>query len=201
MQIQGEYSMPASVEQIWAVIFDPAFMAKVIPGCREIDQTSDREYRLKLVLGIPGIQGQYQGRMLITDTEPLRRIFGDIDATGGLGKFQGQGRLEFDTEEAGVTRLSYSAEVEIRGPMASMAGDFFEQVATQLMRQSLDSFAGLLQATPQNTAPVSQVPGSAPAAEVAEVVPAGPNMGVMALKAAMAIIAQKIRRLLGFKRN
>jgi carbon monoxide dehydrogenase subunit G len=198
MNLQGQYSMPATVEQIWAVIFDPTFMAKVMPGCREIDQTGDREYKMKLVLGIPGIQGQYQGRMLITDTEPLRRIVGDIDATGGLGKFQGQGALEFESIAPGTTRMVYSADVEIRGPMASMAGDFFEQVADQLMRQSLDSFADLLAAPATSATPPADQAESVPAAAT---VSGGPGMGLMAFKAVMAIIVKKIGRFFGFKHD
>lgn len=196
MNIQGQYPMPASVEQIWAVIFDPAFMAKVIPGCRDINQTNEHEYRLKLVLGIPGIQGQYQGRMLITDTEPLCRISGDIDGTGGLGKFQGQGQLEFEGTANGTTQMTYSADVEIRGPMASMAGDFLEQVATQLMRQSLDSFAAIVSAPPAAAADSAGPTESEP-----QNISGGPGVGFMALKAIFAVIARKIGRFFGFRHS
>ena len=41
MKVGGEGALQASPEDIWKVIFDPAFMAKVIPGCKDIARPAD----------------------------------------------------------------------------------------------------------------------------------------------------------------
>jgi carbon monoxide dehydrogenase subunit G len=65
MKVKGEGTIAATPEEIWNVIFDPAFMSQVIPGCKDIVQPQEDEYKVKMVLGIPAVQGQYSGTLKI----------------------------------------------------------------------------------------------------------------------------------------
>ena len=140
MNVKGEGSIAAAPEEIWKVIFDPAFMAQVIPGCKDITRPQEDEYRVKMVLGIPAVQGQYSGTLKILEKNPFDTIKGSIEGAGGLGKIKGIWETQFQKSDNKDSRVIYSVDVEISGPMAGMVGGFMEQVADSLVKQGLDSF-------------------------------------------------------------
>ena len=141
MKVAGEGAIAASPEKIWSVIFDPAFMSQVIPGCKAIEQPAEDEYRIKMVLGIPAIQGQYTGTLKILAKSPCDTIKGSIEGKGGLGKIDGTWQMQFKAYNEKESRVNYDVAVDIGGPMASMVGGFMEQVADSLIRQGLESFS------------------------------------------------------------
>ena len=140
MKVGGEGAIEASLEEIWSVIFEPAFMSKVIPGCKDIAQPADDEYQIKMVLGIPAIQGHYSGTLKILEKNPFDTIKGSIEGLGGLGKIDGTWEMLFEERSDTESRVIYAVNVDISGPMASMVGGFMEQVADSLVKQGLESF-------------------------------------------------------------
>ncbi len=140
MKVGGEGAMAASPEEIWKVIFEPVFMSRVIPGCKDIVQPAEDEYRIKMVLGIPAVQGHYSGTLRILEKNPFDTIKGSIVGQGGLGKIDGTWEMQFEKSNDQESRVTYAVNVDISGPMASMVGGFMEQVAHSLVKQGLDSF-------------------------------------------------------------
>ena len=140
MQIKGEDTITASPEEIWKVIFEPAFMSQVIPGCKDIAHPAEDEYKIKMVMGIPAIQGNYSGTLRILDKNPFDKIKGSIEGQGGLGKIDGTWEMQFEESRDNESKVAYSVNVNISGPMASMVGGFMEQVADSLVKQGLESF-------------------------------------------------------------
>ena len=153
MKVGGEGALAASPQEIWRVIFDPAFMATVIPGCKEIAQPAEDEYRIKMVLGIPAVQGNYSGTLRILEKNPFDTIKGSIEGLGGLGKIDGTWEMKFENSGDKESRVIYAVNVDITGPMASMVGGFMEQVADSLVKQGLDSFNTAIKGARENMAP------------------------------------------------
>jgi len=153
MKVGGEGAITASPEEIWNVIFDPAFMSQVIPGCKDIAQPAEDEYKIKMVLGIPAVQGNYSGTLRILGKNPFDQIKGSIEGLGGLGKIDGTWEMQFEKSGDKESRVIYAVNVDISGPMASMAGGFMEQVADSLVKQGLDSFNTAITGAKADAAP------------------------------------------------
>jgi carbon monoxide dehydrogenase subunit G len=153
MKVGGEGAMAASPEEIWKFIFDPAFMSRVIPGCKDIARPAEDEYQVKMVLGIPALQGHYSGALRILEKNPFDMIRGSIVGQGGLGKIDGTWEMLFEECDEKESRVIYSVVVDISGPMASMVGGFMEQVADSLVRQGLDSFNQVIKGTQAKATP------------------------------------------------
>ncbi|MDH3878489.1 MAG: SRPBCC domain-containing protein [Desulfobacterales bacterium] len=152
MKVGGEGAIDASPEEIWNVIFDPAFMAQVIPGCKDVAQPDEDEYQIKMVLGIPAVQGNYSGILRILEKNPFDIIKGSIEGLGGLGKIDGTWEMKFEKSGAKESRVIYAVNVDISGPMASMVGGFMEQVADSLVKQGLESFNTAITGANENIA-------------------------------------------------
>ncbi len=190
MKVGGEGFIAASPEEIWRVIFDPAFMAQVIPGCKDIVQPAEDEYRIKMVLGIPAVQGRYSGVLRILEKNPSDTIKGSIEGQGGLGKIDGTWEIQFQKSDDRESRVIYAVNVDISGPMASMVGGFMEQVADSLVRQGLDSFNKAITGAKEHVAPRTPVKtGALPT----------PNLIKMIFRSAWDVTISKVRNL--FKSN
>lgn len=191
MKVDGEGAMAASPEEIWQVIFDPAFMSQVIPGCKDIDQPTENEYQVKMVLGIPALQGHYSGALRILEKNPFERIKGSIEGQGGLGKIDGTWEMQFEKSDDQQSRVIYAVNVDISGPMASMVGGFMEQVADSLVKQGLDSFNQAIKGAEEKGAsetPLQPDPASKP------------NLIKMILKSVWDVVSSKLRNLFKPKR-
>ena len=196
MKVEADSVISVPPKDIWDVMFDPGFMSQVLPGCKEIERTEENEYQIKMVLGIPGIQGQYSGVLKITEKIPYDTIYAEVQGEGALGRIEGKGVIELKDEENHSTRFIFSTEVNIRGPMASMMGGFMEQVAHSLVRQSLDTFAQKMEVSKQETA------GAAASEESVKPVtpPTNPSILKMVLNSVWEVTIKKLRRLFGVKK-
>ena len=57
MNIRGSRTLDAPREAVFAAICDPDVLLAVIPGCREIEQIGETEYRGQIALRLPGVAG------------------------------------------------------------------------------------------------------------------------------------------------
>ncbi|MBW2450325.1 MAG: hypothetical protein JRE92_07875, partial [Deltaproteobacteria bacterium] len=108
---------------------------------------------IKMVLGIPAIQGNYSGTLKILDKNPFDKIKGSIEGKGGLGKIDGTWEMHFEKSSDKESKVVYTVNVDISGPMASMVGGFMEQVADSLVKQGLESFNAAITGAKANVAP------------------------------------------------
>lgn len=196
MKVEADSLISVPPKDIWDVMFDPDFMSQVLPGCKEIERTEENEYQIKMVLGIPGIQGQYAGVLKIIEKIPYDTIYAEVQGAGALGKIEGKGVIELKDEQNHSTRFIFSTEVNIRGPMASMMGGFMEQVAHSLVRQSLDTFSQKMEVSKQ------EITRPAPSGKSVKQVtsPTSPSILKMVLHSVWEVTMKKLLRLFRVKR-
>ena len=145
MNIAGSYDLDAPSEDIWPLIFDPAELLHLIPGCEQIEQTGPGEYRGCLNLRIAAVGGTFQTTLKIIDSQPpfYSRFDGEAAGTGGIIKGQADFRL---TEAGSQTHLTYEGQAQITGPLGSLNARLVEGVAQALIHQGLDKLNAQLHA-------------------------------------------------------
>ena len=137
MKIAGSYALDAPAERIWPLIFDPAELLQLIPGCEQIEEVSPGEYRGRLTLRIAALGGTFQTYLKLIDSDPPThsRFAGELVGPGGMITGQASFRL---TEAQQHTTLDYEGQAQITGPLGNMNSRLVEGVAQALIRQGLD---------------------------------------------------------------
>ncbi len=136
MIIHGRQTLDARRAEVFAAICDPDVLLRVIPGCREIAQTGDAEYRGRITLRLPGVVGTYRTvvRLLEAETPVTGRLEGEVEGT--LGTIRGEATFRLSDSGPGTT-IEYDGHAVIGGPLARFDSRFVEGIAGSLVTQGL----------------------------------------------------------------
>ena len=141
MTMTGEVQLPAPRATVWEKLNDAETLKACIPGCEELNKTSDTEFQAVAVTKIGPVKARFKGRVQLTDLDPPNgyKISGEGD--GGIAGFAKGGATVALTDKDGGTLLTYNVEAQIGGKLAQlgqrlvngaakkMADDFFAKFA------------------------------------------------------------------------
>jgi len=148
MNIRGSRTVRAPRADVFAAILDPNVLLGVIPGCRDIEQTSPSEYRGRISLRLPGMVGTYRTDVRVIEAE--EPCYGQLEGevVGALGSIKGRASFRLAEIEGG-TVVDYEGQAAIGGPLARLDSRFVEGLAGSLISQGLGNLETRLQsATP-----------------------------------------------------
>ncbi len=136
MNIRGSQVVDARRTEVFTAICDPDVLLRVIPGCREIAQTGDAEYRGRITLRLPGMVGTYATVVRLLDAEaPVSgRLEGEVE--GALGTIHGEATFRLSEADPGTT-IEYDGHAVIGGPLARLDSRFVEGIVGSLVAQGL----------------------------------------------------------------
>ena len=63
MDMSGEYRIEAPIDVVWIAIQNPEILRNAIPGCEELDKTSDTEMAAKVALKIGPVKAKFAGEV------------------------------------------------------------------------------------------------------------------------------------------
>lgn len=152
MKITGAYILHGPRERVWPLIYDPASLVSLIPGCEKLEQVSPDEYRGQMQLHFPAVSGVYHTYVKILERrEPdYSRFEGEVD--GPAGRIKGTASFELAEIENSCTNLSYTGQAMITGSLAKLSPRFIEGIAQTLLKQGLAQLDRQVQA--QASAPL-----------------------------------------------
>ena len=99
MTMTGEVQLPAGRETVWAKLNDPQVLKACIPGCEQLDKTSDSEFQAVATIKVGPVKARWKGKVRLSDLDPPNSY-----------RISGEG-------EGGVATLCHSG-----GPLLGMVG-------------------------------------------------------------------------------
>jgi len=144
MDVTGEYRIPAPRERVWAALNDPGMLARCIPGCRELRQTSPEEMTAKVALKVGPVSATFAGTVRFEDVRAPEGYVLVGQGNGGMAGFA-KGRAAVSlAEDGGETVLTYEAEAEVGGKIASLGSRLIQSTSRKLADQFFGTFAAEL---------------------------------------------------------
>ena len=144
MTMQGEVTLPASRERVWAALNDPDVLKACIPGVQELEKVSDTEFRATAKLAVGPVKASFKGMVTLSDLDPPNgyRIAGE--GQGGVAGFaKGGAQVRLDEAEGG-TKLSYDVDAQVGGKIAQLGGRLINGVAKKYADEFFANFAKIL---------------------------------------------------------
>lgn len=137
MKIEGSKDIPAPRDRVWAALLDPSTVATAMPGCEKLEAVGPDEYKAVMKVGVGPVTGTFEGKVRLSDQEPPHRYRMAVEGSGGPGFVRGEATMELAEVEGG-TRVTYNADVQVGGLIASVG----QRMLGGVSRMMLDQFFG-----------------------------------------------------------
>ena len=147
MKISGSYKLPADPETVWAVLLDPDALAKSIPGAKSFAPDGDDAYTVDLSVGVATIRGDYSGRVVVADQQPISSFRLVVEGKGAKGAMSGSALFTLSQGKPGETVVNVEGEGEIAGLFARVGQRMLGGVAKLLMKQFFGNMKKQVQAS------------------------------------------------------
>src|SRR4051794_27117945 len=177
VNLDGSAVLHGSPDEVWAVITDPAVLARTIPGCESLEQVGDDEYRMNVSVGVGAIRGTYAGEVRLADQRRPTSYVMHASGAGAPGQVRATVTINLEPNGEG-TALTYSADAVVGGPVAGVGQRMITGVAKRMAGQFFTAIDGEL------TGAAAPAPAAAP---VEAAVPVTAPAGTAAAPAAAAV--------------
>jgi carbon monoxide dehydrogenase subunit G len=162
MRFEGDSFIPADPDTVWKGLNDPEVLQRSIPGCTAMERTGDAEYTATVVARVGPVSATFKGKVELADLNPpVSYTLRGRGQGGPAGFAKGQAQIALAPEGDG-TRLSYVADVDVGGKLASVGGRLIQGVARKNADEFFATFSRVL--TGEDLAEVSAPRGGEPVA-------------------------------------
>lgn len=134
LSMAGSVDLPATPEQVYAVLLDPDALVKVIPGCHALVRIGANHYKADVTIGIGLVKARYAAEIMLSDLDPPHGLALGGKGVSALGSAEGEGRIGLAAEGTG-TRLTYDYSAAVSGKVAAVGGRMLEGAAKIVLRQ------------------------------------------------------------------
>ena len=136
MKINGTRTLEAPVDKVWSFLMDPTAIAKVLPGCERLEEVEPDKFQATLQIGVAAVKGTYSGAVQMLDKTPPHSYRMLIDGSGAPGFVKGEATVTL-TPQDGQTMLSYDADAQVGGLIASVGQRIVGGAAKLIINQAL----------------------------------------------------------------
>ena len=216
MKMNGEFRVPTDRETVWRALNDPEVLKECLPGCKEIEKTSDTEMTATLALKVGPVKATFAGGVTLSDLDPPNSYTLSGQGQGGAAGFaSGEARVRL-VDDGGGTVVHYDVDAKVGGKLAQIGSRLIDSTAKKLAKQFFDSLAEKLgggeeanqaeaaapaQPEPEAAADAAPAPAESAAAESAAPPPLAParqRMGLPTAAWAAAVVVVVVVLILVF---
>lgn len=137
MKVKGNYTLNAPIDKVWEFLMDPNSIAKVLPGCKSLEETQPDTFSGTLEIGIAAVKGSYSGSVQLLDKEPPNSYRMLIDGNGKRGFVKGEAAVGLEAQDEAATILTYDADTQVGGLIANVGQRMLSGAAKMVIKQSL----------------------------------------------------------------
>jgi uncharacterized protein len=161
VNLDGSAVLHADPERVWAVLTDPAVLARTIPGCESLERTGEDEYRMNVAVGVGAIRGTYAGEVRLADQQRPTSYVMHASGAGAPGNVRATVTIELSPTDEGTT-LTYSADAVVGGPVAGVGQRMMAGVAKRMAGQFFSAIDGELTGATVPAAPTDRTRAAEP---------------------------------------
>ena len=145
MKLEGAYEVPAPRDKVWDAFLDPTLLKQAMPGCEKLEATGPDEYKATMKIGVGGVKGTFEGKVKLSEKKQPDSYRMAVEGSGGPGFIRGETVITL-TDNAGGTRVSYTADVQVGGLIASVGQRLLGGVSKMMADKFFTRMSELLQA-------------------------------------------------------
>ena len=141
MKMNGEIRVPTDRDTVWRALNDPEVLKDCLPGCQEIEKTSETEMTATLVIKVGPVKATFAGGVTLSDLDPPNGYTISGQGQGGAAGFaSGEAKVRL-VADGGETVVHYDVDAKVGGKLAQIGSRLIDSTAKKLSKQFFDSLA------------------------------------------------------------
>ena len=132
MEMTAEQLVPASQQQTWDALNDPAMLKQCVPGCESIDPIGDNQYQVLMVARVGPVSAKFKGKLTLSDIVPPQSYSISFEGQGGAAGFAKGGANVRLAAENDQTKLSYDVKANVGGKLAQIGSRLVDAAAKKV---------------------------------------------------------------------
>ncbi len=157
MNLSGEHRIEAPRDKVWAALNDPDVLKQAIPGCEQIEKTSDTEFTATVKAKVGPVSARFSGVVRLSDLDPPNGYTISGEGKGGAAGFAKGGAKVRLEEDGAATVLHYEVDAQVGGKLAQIGSRLIDGTARKLAGEFFTNFATVV-AGPQPTSTAEEPP-------------------------------------------
>ena len=144
MDMTGEHRIAATRETVWRALNDPDVLKQCIPGCEELEKTSDTEFSARVNARVGPVSARFTGKVQLSDIDAPNGYTISGEGQGGVAGFAKGGATVRLSDDAGATVLAYEANGTVGGKLAQIGSRLIDSTARKMADDFFGKFADLV---------------------------------------------------------
>src|SRR4051812_37133034 len=143
MKLENDFTVPAPIDEAWAVLLDVERVAPCLPGAAVEPGGDEGEYSGTMTVKIGPITARYKGTVRIQEADvAARRAVMRAQAKDARGQGTAAATITSTMQEAADgTRVRVETDMRVTGPAAQFGRGVMQDVSAKMMRQFADCLA------------------------------------------------------------
>lgn len=145
MKLSDEKRIAASRDKVWVALNDVDILKSSIPGCEELNKTSDTGFEAVVKAKVGPVKAKFKGAVELSDLNPPESYRISGEGKGGAAGFAKGGANITLVEDGDDTILRYDVDADVGGKLAQIGGRLLEGTTKKLAAEFFDNFEKALQ--------------------------------------------------------
>jgi carbon monoxide dehydrogenase subunit G len=138
VKLEGTHELDAPRERVYQCLITPEVLQRCIPGCERLEKTAENTFAATIRAGVGSIKGLFNGTARLEDLREPEHLRIVVDGKGAPGFLKGGGNLDLEQTATG-TKVTYSADVQVGGTIASVGQRMIQGTAKMMATQFFTS--------------------------------------------------------------
>lgn len=135
MELTGEVHIAAPREKVWHALNDASTLMQCIPGCEEVEITSETERHVRLLVKAGPVRARFVGKITLSDVVANQACVMNFEGSGGAaGMATGKSSVQLSDDGAG-TRVTYTATASVGGKLGQIGARMLDAASKQMADQ------------------------------------------------------------------
>lgn len=142
MTMNGEVTLPASKEVVWAKLNDAEVLKACIPGCDQLNKDDETHFSAVVKIKLGPVKATFRGKVELVDLDPPNGYRIQGEGEGGIAGFaKGGAKVALSEAEGGQTVLRYDVEAQVGGKLMQLGARLIDSVSKKLADEFFANFA------------------------------------------------------------
>ena len=140
MEMSSEQLIPASQQQTWDALNDPAMLKQCVPGCEAIEPIGEHQYQVLMVARVGPVSAKFKGKLTLSDVQPPSSYSIAFEGQGGAAGFAKGGARVRLSAQGESTRLEYDVKANVGGKLAQIGSRLVDAAAKKVADEFFKNF-------------------------------------------------------------